>query len=428
VVVCALLMLPLGSAAAEAGLQWRTPQDLAAPGYTPEIAVSPQGTAVAVWVGWDGSHSRIQAAARPRGGSFGPPQFIGPENQDTDSPHVAMDAQGNAVAVWSINLSYNRIQAAFRPAGDNTSFNPHQTLSAGGVFAFDPAVSMDDQGNAHAIWARGVLIETSTRPAGLSSSFGPVSTVSAGGSGAYAYEPAIAAEPNGDAVALWTRFDGTALFVQAAERRPPRYEEPQSASSLRVALVPVFKQCGTPSSPPTGSHAAPLSVGSCAPATTPGAVAHVGSTGVGSAQLTVIPGDFSTAANEADFSIQVNATDVRSGSTAGPDYAPNVGGPDVTYNARLRVTDSNNGALSTDPGTTTEFEFPVPVNCTTTTGAEGSACAVNTTANAVSPGIVKEGKDMIVQVFRVRLNDSGANGIRGDSDDSLFEQQGFFVP
>lgn len=421
-------MLLLGSAVAEAGLQWRTPQDLAAPGYSPEIVVSPQGTAVAVWVGWDGSHTRIQAAARPRGGSFGPPQFLSSSTQDSDSPHVAIDPQGNAVAVWSVNLTNNRIQAAFRPAGDNTTFGTLQTLSAGGAFAYDSAVSMDDQGNAHAIWARGLLIETSMRPAGPSSSFGPVQTLSAGGSGAYAYEPAIAAGPNGNAVALWTRFDGADLFVQAAERRPPRYEEPQSAPSLTVALVPVFKQCGTPSSPPTGSHPAPLAVGSCAPATTPGAVAHVGSTGTGSAQLTVVPGDFSTAANEADFSIQVSSTDVRSGSTAGPDYAPNVGGPDVTYTARLRITDSNNGALATDPGTTTDLDFPVPVNCTTTVGPEGSSCAVNTTANAVSPGAVKEGKDMVVQIFRARLSDAGTDGILGNSDDKLFEQQGLFVP
>jgi hypothetical protein len=422
-----MMVMLLGSAVAEAGLQWRTPQDLASTAYAPEVVVSPQGTAVAVWTGWDGSHTRIQAAARPKGGSFGAPQFIGPANQDSDSPHVAIDPQGNAVAVWS-NLTSSRVQAAFRPAGDNTSFGTPQTLSAAGGFAYDSAVSMDDQGNAHAIWARGPLIESAMRPAGPSSTFGPVQTLSAGGSGAYAYEPKIAAEPNGNAVAVWTRFDGTDLFVQAAERRPPRYQEPQSASSIRVALVPVFRQCGTPSTPPTGSHPAPLSVGSCAPGTTPGAVAHVGSTGVGSAQLTVIPGNFSTAANEADFSIQVSSTDIRSGSTAGPDYAPNAGGPDVTYNARLRVTDSNNGALSTDPGTTTDLDFPVPVNCTTTVGPEGSACAVNTTANAVSPGAVKEGKDMVVQVFRSRLSDAGPDGVIGNVDDKLFEQQGFFVP
>jgi hypothetical protein len=35
---------------------------------------------------------------------------------------------------------------------------------------------------------------------------------------------------------------------------------------------------------------------------------------------------------------------------------------------------------------------------------------------------------MLVQVFRLRLNDSGPNGIRNDSDDMLFAQQGVFVP
>ena len=95
---------------------------------------------------------------------------------------------------------------------------------------------------------------------------------------------------------------------------------------------------------------------------------------------------------------------------------------------RLRITDSNNGALFTDPATVQEIDFSAPVNCTTTGGAEGANCSASTTANAVTPGSILEGKDMILQVFRGRLTDAGPNGIRGDSDDLLFEQQGVYVP
>ena len=424
----ALSILALAPGAALGEVQWRTPQNLASDSYAPEVAVSPQGTAVAVWVGWDGVNTRIQASARPKGGAWGAPVFIGGANQNTELPHVAMDAQGNAVAVWSIHLANDRIQAAYRPAGDATSFSSPQTISAGGAFAYDSAVSMDDQGNAHAIWARGPYIESAMRPAGAGSSFGAVSTLSTNGGSVNSFEPQVAAEPNGKAVAVWTRFDGTDAFVQYSERKEPRYQEPQSASSLRVALVPVFRQCGTGTTPPTGSHPAPLATGSCVPGTTPGAVAHVGSSGVGSAQLTVIPGDFSTAVNEADFSIQVSATDIHAGSVSGSDYTPNAGGPDVTYNARLRITDSNNGPIAIDAATSTDLDFPVSVDCAATTGPTGSTCAINTTANAVSPGVVREGEDMIVQIFRVRLSDAGANGVLGDSDDKLFEQQGLLVP
>jgi hypothetical protein len=33
-----------------------------------------------------------------------------------------------------------------------------------------------------------------------------------------------------------------------------------------------------------------------------------------------------------------------------------------------------------------------------------------------------------LQVFRLRLNDSGPNGVRGDSDDRLFATEGIYIP
>jgi hypothetical protein len=427
------LFLALFPAAAQAGIQWRTPQTVSGAGaFSPRVAVSAQGTAIAVWIGSDGSTNRAQVSVRPSGGDFGPAQAVSDPGQNITHPEVAMDPQGDAVVVWSLdvpNPGFDRVQASYRPAGGATIFGSPETLSADGGNGFDPDVSMDDQGNAQAIWARGSVVQSSFRPAGPTSSFGPPATVSSPiGTLVQGYEPEIAAESNADAVAVWSRVDNSVNLIQAAERRAPSYEEPQSATNLQVPLVPVFKQCGTGANQPTKAHSSPLSVGSCAPATTPGAVAHVGANGVGSAQLTAIPGNFATPGNEADFSILVNATDIRSGSRTGPDYNPNAGGPDLTYNARLRITDSNNGAFPVDPATSTDLDFPVPVDCTTTVGTDGSTCTANTSANAVSPGTVIEGRDMIIQVFRARLSDAGPNGIQGDSDDKLFETQGFFVP
>jgi hypothetical protein len=427
------LFLALFPVAARAGLQWRTPQTVSGAGaFSPLVAVSAQGTAIALWIGSDGSTNRAQVSVRPSGGDFGPAQAISGPGQNIAHPELAMDPQGDAVVVWTLdvrNPGFDRVQASYRPAGDSTSFGTPETLSADGGNGFDPDVSMDDQGNAHAIWARGRVVQSSFRPAGPSSNFGPPATISSSiGTLVQGYEPEIGAESNGDAVAVWSRVDNSVNLIQAAERRAPSYQEPQSATNLHLALVPVFRQCGAGANQPTAAHSSPLSVDSCAPGTTPSAVAHVGANGIGSAELTAILGDFTTAGNEADFSILVNVTDIRSGTRTGPDYNPNAGGPDLTYNARLRITDSNNGAFPVDPGTTTDFDFPVPVDCTTTVGTDGSTCSANTSANAVSPGTVIEGKDMIIQVFRARLNDSGPNGIQGDSDDKLFQQQGFFVP
>ena len=50
------------------------------------------------------------------------------------------------------------------------------------------------------------------------------------------------------------------------------------------------------------------------------------------------------------------------------------------------------------------------------------------TANALIPGFVQEQRQTVVQAFRVRIDDSGANGVRGDPDDRIFITQGVFMP
>jgi hypothetical protein len=96
---------------------------------------------------------------------------------------------------------------------------------------------------------------------------------------------------------------------------------------------------------------------------------------------------------------------------------------------RLRVSDSLNGPSLSDPATVVDPDFSVPIACVATASSPaGSDCDVATSANAVAPGMVREGKDMVLQAFRVRLNDAGANGTPGDSDDRVFAQQGIYVP
>jgi hypothetical protein len=145
--------------------------------------------------------------------------------------------------------------------------------------------------------------------------------------------------------------------------------------------------------------------------------------------MTVEPGDPTTPADEADVAIGLDATDVRNGSPTGSDYNPNASGSDVTLAMRLRITDQYNGASQTDPATASDLDFSVPVACAPTVDpAVGSSCSLDTTADAVQPGAVKEGKQAVLQVFRVRLSDSGADGVLGNSDDTLFAQQGVYIP
>jgi hypothetical protein len=87
-------------------------------------------------------------------------------------------------------------------------------------------------------------------------------------------------------------------------------------------------------------------------------------------------------------------------------------------------------STSTRPATLIDILFPVPVDCIANPEATitGSNCGVNTTANALVPGSVINGKQAVVEIGEVQDMDSGPNGARGDSDDQVFATQGIFLP
>jgi hypothetical protein len=156
-------------------------------------------------------------------------------------------------------------------------------------------------------------------------------------------------------------------------------------------------------------------------------LAAFGATSWGSAVLTTIAGDNDlTNGNQANFQIGTTIADVQ--AVAGGDYDPNPSGADLTEVTRLRITDKANGYGGL-PATATEYDLRVPINCAPTASPSlGSTCNVGTSANSLFPGFIAEGRQTIVQAFRVRVDDAGNNGTPGDSDDRIFATQGAFVP
>jgi hypothetical protein len=210
------------------------------------------------------------------------------------------------------------------------------------------------------------------------------------------------------------------------------YQRPQSGSTLGVSLVPSFKQCGTGGNSTTAKHAPPLNIGSC-PTGPTSTLAIAGIQSVGSAHFTVVPGDTNPSnGDQADVQVSTSITDVQ--TPTGADYTPVTNGPDMTMITRLRITDDLNcsspcGGSYSQQATLTEVDFAVPIDCANTPGSSiGATCTANTTADAISPGMITENRASIFQAFRVRVNDAGANKVRGDADDKLFEQQGYFNP
>ena len=90
-------------------------------------------------------------------------------------------------------------------------------LSAAGQNAFAPQVASDAQGNAVAVWERSdgtnTIIQAAARPAASGAWQSPVD-LSAAGQNSFA--PQVAFDPQGNAVAVWERFNGSNYIVQAA--------------------------------------------------------------------------------------------------------------------------------------------------------------------------------------------------------------------
>jgi plastocyanin len=209
----------------------------------------------------------------------------------------------------------------------------------------------------------------------------------------------------------------------------PGYPRPRSATPLRASLALAYRQCQAASANRT--HGPPLEHPSCTPPAQASDWLTVGTpdangpaaNSIGSARLVALTGDPGTPADEADVRLVTSITDVRSRTSGLPDYTG-----ELQARLALRITDRLNGPSLTETGTgDTTFTFAVPCTATGNTGV-GSTCTVNTTADALAPGTVLEGKRAVWQVGKIELFDGGADGVASTAGNTLFADQSMFVP
>ncbi len=218
VACCALALF--AAAPAGAAPAWLAPVDLSAAGQdagNPQVAVDPQGNAVAVWDRYSGTHYIVQGATRPAGGAWQTPVDLSAAGNDATGAQVAVDPQGNAIAVWyAFNGTNNIVQAATRAAGG--AWQTPVSLSASGQDATGPQVAVDSQGNAVAVWdssnGTNLIVQGATRAAG--GAWQTPVNLSAAGQDAFGAQ--IAVGPQGDAVAVWDRSNGANYIAQGAPR------------------------------------------------------------------------------------------------------------------------------------------------------------------------------------------------------------------
>jgi hypothetical protein len=229
---------------------------------------------------------------------------------------------------------------------------------------------------------------------------------------------------------------GLTITTSVASATHPR---PKSAKTITASLTPAYSQCTAP----THTHGPPLAFPSCNPPTQTSIAVTVGTpdangaaaNSTGFTKISVLVGTPGPP-DDSDVRLTSSLTDVRCKPNVATCGSPIPGGPDYTGelqgNATIRLTDHDNAPApggGTEPATMVDIPFPVNIPCVATaSNAIGATCTVDTSANSVVPGVVKDQRRDLVEVQQLFVTDGGPDGVVSTSPNTLFAVQGIFIP
>ena len=177
----------------------------------PQVAVDGSGNVIAVWEQCEGTLCDILSNRYVVGTGWGTPGLIETDNNGAvGGPDVAVDGSGNAVAVWMqhdgtrSNIWANRYVAG---TGWGTP-GLIETDNAG--YAWDPQVAVDPSGDAVAVWEQhdGTRWNIWSNRYAVGTGWGTAGLIETNNAGS-AWYPQVAVDPSGNAVAVWKQDDGT---------------------------------------------------------------------------------------------------------------------------------------------------------------------------------------------------------------------------
>jgi hypothetical protein len=187
----------------------------------PQVAVDAVGNAVAVWGQWDGTRWNIWANRYEAGTGWGSAVLIETDNSgNAVHPQIAVDVAGNAVAVWYQsdgtweNIWANRYEAG-TGWGSAVLIETDDSGSASGA-----QVAVDGAGNAVAVWDQldGTRYNIWANRYEAGTGWGSAVLIETDNSGSVS-EPQVAVDGGGNAVAVWYQNDGTRNNILANHLR-----------------------------------------------------------------------------------------------------------------------------------------------------------------------------------------------------------------
>jgi hypothetical protein len=223
------------------GRRWSKPENISLEkrwlyepeGEDPQVAITPQGEAIAMWTASDEGHatnSFIRAATQPPRGGWTSPVGL-PGSIEGEEPQLAVSPKGEAVAIWHAYYDEESgMEVAGRPA--KGKWSGVTRLSNPGAFP-QLRIAITRKGEAVAAWeveGEGAWaerrVQVATRKPGLPwrvRSFAPLAEE-------FIHAPQVVTEPGGRAAAVWLRSTpiGREEYVVATHSPGAGWTEPQS--------------------------------------------------------------------------------------------------------------------------------------------------------------------------------------------------------
>ncbi len=180
----------------------------------PEVAVASNGDSIAVWLQWDGVRNNVWVNRYIPLVGWGNVELIGPAvgvapGDGASSPSIAMNTDGDAIVVWRHkdggrnDIWANRYKAGVGWEGpvlietDNTGS------------AWVPQVTVDDSGNAVAVWNQtdGTRDNIWANRYVVNSGWGTAELIETDNAGS-AWGAQVSVDDSGNAIAVWNQYDG----------------------------------------------------------------------------------------------------------------------------------------------------------------------------------------------------------------------------
>ncbi len=174
----------------------------------PKIAIDENGNAIAVWRQKESNAYSIYAKRYTAGSGWGSAVLLENKNSDANCPQIAMDNEGNAIAVWSqkdnnVYSIYANRYSAGSGWGNAVAIEKYEKS------ADSPQIAMDSEGNAIAIWrqktkvccAYAYIMHANRYTAGKG--WGEPVAIQSGDK--HALSADIAFDKDGNAIVLWSQ-------------------------------------------------------------------------------------------------------------------------------------------------------------------------------------------------------------------------------